>query len=242
MFTRIVYTVVLLLSLNLLATPANAQFFTGTYSAGVSVGYSTFSMRQMKEFQRDLERQYPVDMQILEQFPAYVDYNGAFLIHAGDLRYGLVVGHTSTGARAYYSDYTGHLSSDQIVTMTYVGATVEKSIASAGFADIFLGGQLLGYFNKLKFVEAQKIYDENSMVIERFNSRCVALQGFLQVQKNINRFQLKLHAGYELHMPAQLLYQNRKDYYLVNSSNEKVRLDASGLRARVGVFYTITGL
>lgn len=221
---------------------ANAQFFTGSYSAGISVGYSTFAMEQMKEFQRELTRQYPVDMKILDQYPGYLNFNAAILIHDDAFYYGLVVGHTSTGARAYYSDYTGHIASDQIVTMTYTGATVAKSVSSNSIANVFVGGQALVYFSKLKFVEAQKVYDENSMVIERFNSRSVALQPFVELQRDIKKFQVKLHVGYEVHIPGQLLYQNRKDYYLIDSSNDKVRLDASGLRAGVGLVYFVRRL
>lgn len=240
MFPRIFNSLIVLLSVNVLAISAHAQFFTGSYSAGISVGYSTFSMAQMKAFQRDLEKQYPVDMKILEQFPGYINYNGSFLIHQGDAYYGLVVGHTSTGGRAYYSDYTGHIALDQIVTMTYAGTTAATKISSNKVFDVLLGGQALMYFNKLKFAEAQKIYDENSLVIERFNSRSIGLQGFVELQKAINKFQVKLQAGYEVQVPGDLLYQNRKDYYLVDSSNEKVRLNAAGLRTSVGLFYSIS--
>lgn len=240
MFPRIFNSLIVLLSINFFALSADAQLFTGVYSVGVGVGYSTFSMEQMKAFQRDLARQYPVDVRILEEYPGYLNYHGGFLIHSDRLYYGWVVGHTSTGGRAYYSDYTGHVASDQIVSMTYTGVTIAKAVTSHHLLDVFLGGRGLVYFNKVKFVQAEKVYDENSMTIERFNSRNIALQGFVELQKAINKFEIKLQAGFELQLPAQLLYQNRKDYYLVNSSNEKVRLDASGLRTSVGLFYSIT--
>lgn len=240
MFSRIFHSLVVLLSLALFTSTASAQLFTGTYSAGVSVGYSTFSMEQLKDMQRELKRQYPVDMKILEEFPGYWNYNASFLIYQDERYYGWVVGHTSTGGRLYYSDYTGHIASDQIVTMTYTGATMAKTVSSNEIANILLGAQGLLYFNKLKLIEARKVYDENSLVVERFNSRCLALQGFVELQKSINKFQLKLQAGYEVQLPGQLLYQNRKDYYMVNSSNEKVRLNAGGIRTSLGVHYTIT--
>jgi hypothetical protein len=157
MLKRLHFTTIIFLSLSF-STIGSCQELV----VGASIGYSTFSMGDLKELQNELLNQLPFDGKIVESFPGYLNYSINISLARPTLYYGIVLGRTSTGARISYSDYSGSYSLDQLAQMTYLGGTIAKKVNRNQKIDLYIGGQLLYYLNNLSFTEIIKLLPASS--------------------------------------------------------------------------------
>jgi len=161
MFNRLYSATFVFLSLASLAYPTRGQ----EIALGLNIGYATFNMQDIRNLQSQLCNSYPVDSKIVESFPGYLNMSGNVYFNNPNIYYGLYFGHTSTGGRISYSDYSGSLSSDQLITMNYVGPMIATKLSRNSKNNVYLGMQLLYYFNNLKFVEVITLNDASVKLI-----------------------------------------------------------------------------
>ncbi len=88
------------------------------------------------------------------------------------------------------------------------------------------------------FKETIVIGDTRDTNTESFRSVNFALTPFIEIQQRVNNLVLRFNLGGEIQVPTELTSQENNEVYLVNSSNEKVKLNASGLRMNIGIAYS----
>lgn len=211
------------------------------FSVGISAGYATFKMKSLADYQQERLGQYDTPVKITDNFPGYLNYSANFMISRPSIFYAFYLGHTSTGGRIHYSDYSGEVSSKMFAKMTFLGAGIAAQIFQIKSTKVFLGGNLLVYLDKLKMTEHEIVYDtdrnyKSSVTLESLN---LAAGPLLEAQREVKKILFKINGSYELHLPGRLTLDGAQDYYLKNSAGESVKIDGSGLRFNIGVSYLL---
>lgn len=201
--------------------------------AGLNVGYATFRMSDLKDFQVQIRGGYGVEMRQVETFPGYLNFSGNLLFGFNKFYVGVLAGHTSTGGRLHYSDYSGSMTSDQFVRMNYIGHVIGAKINRGTLYEVFLGGTLLYFKNRLLLEERLYVGDQESVLQLDYTSENIATGPFVEVRRNLGRFMARASAGAELHVPTPLSSNDDQ----LGDSDEGITVQPGGLRVNVGVAY-----
>ena len=203
-----------------------------------NIGYATFNAAGLKTMQDVWLTQMPEDAAITNAFPGYLNYRVEAVFFDSTYYVGIVLGHTSTGGRIQYADYSGAATADQLVVMNYTGFVAARRVASTSFGDIFLGGNVSIYRNKVDLKYSEVIYDTEYSSSSKYESFNLALGASAQVQKRFGRLYVKGSAGYEAHIAMDLYFGDPDNKYIM-STGETVKVNADGLRIDIGVGYTV---
>jgi hypothetical protein len=217
---------------------ACAQRYWQRIDVALNVGYATFSMSDLKDLQNEQMSYLPLDGKITNSFPGYLNFSVEGVFYDSSYFVGTLIGHTSTGGRINYSDYSGSVTMDQLVKMNYNGLVGALRIASTKAGNIFVGMNLLTYFNRVEMKYSEVVLGESASTSFKLQSINVALGPFVQLHKRLGKLFIKGYAGYELHLGMDLTYDGSDQKY-TNNSNENVKVNADGLRAGIGVGYAV---
>jgi hypothetical protein len=217
----------------LLSSWAKGQQLVGVLRAG----YSTFSMQDLKDYQSALSTMQAFQPQVVSSFPGFLDYGADVLFTHPKFFGGVGLGHTSTGGRVSYGDYSGTYTNDLTVHMTYANIQAGIRVFDAGETHFYLAMRSSLYYNKLDVVNK---LDLNSTVDNDYrysmHSINMAFQPFMSVQRNIKKLFLKFDAGYEVHYAGDL---TADDNYNLFNGTDKTKITPNGLRLSLGVGYVI---
>jgi len=208
------------------------------FHVSLSTGLAGFSMKDMKQHQLELKRQFPTDVKVIESFPSFWFYDLSF---TGEItkriRVGGTAGFTSTGGRMSYRDYSGKIECNQTTTAWTIAIKGEMLANPGSKWPVFFTaktGSAFGLYNLDVLVDVD---GDNSKDNVKFQSINVFIEPGITASKNIvGPLSATLSAGYNLNvvMGKQKLYSHN-EYYLQNNAGAKVPLDWSGFRVGVGV-------
>lgn len=218
-------------------TEASAQRYWQRIDLSVNVGYATFKMDDLKAVQEEDLSYMPVEGKITNSFPGYLNFGIDAVFYDSTYFVGVLLGHTSTGGRVHYADYSGSITMDQLVKMDYNGLVGAYRIASTNAGNIFIGTNLLTYLNKVEFIYSQTLFEQSSTSGFNLQSLNFAVGPFVQIHKRLGKFLVKGNVGYEFHFGMDLFYDDPDQKYI--SSSGYVKVNADGFRAGVGVGYAV---
>jgi hypothetical protein len=203
-----------------------------------NMGYGSYKMKSLKSFQEKLSQRYPVNAQITSSFPSFWYYELAAKWEQNKTTFfGASLSFGSTGGRIYYSDYSGSIGSDQLVSFVSYGGTVGRS---KGFFNDKLNLELeLKY---LLMIGTLKISEYNSFSgsitnDQFYNSTNLAIQPNFNLKYRVRLIGFNSSIGYNLNLIKGELKDIDRNYF-INESNPTY-LDWSGIRASVGISFYI---
>mgnify|MGYP003580715743 CR=1 FL=1 len=210
-------------------------------SVGATAGYASFSMKDLKAYQREKLLQFDLPMKVVDEFPPYLNYGANFTVNTKSGLFEAFLGHTSTGGRIHYGDYSGYASEELLAKMTYVGLMAATRLFKVKSVGVYGGIQALHYFNTLKINDTEVLYDSdwnqyNSFSVKSMN---IAFAPVIEIQHQVKKFLLKTNISYEMHVCGSLAYDENGDYTLKNASEDDVKLDPSGIRWNLGIGYIL---
>lgn len=236
MFERFLYTSgLILLFIALAVSTSHSQPSAAIFG---NFGYATFSGGDAKEYNASLlESAQPVPAKLLSNYPGYYLYSGkvSFFIGDRDMMISAYAGHTSTGSRISYADYSGFLYIDQRVVTTSLGAELAVPFFQENNFEIFGGIRYMANFNELELdskVQTPKNYDHVTLL---FNNVTHGFQPTVYLMKSIRSLIANLEVGYEYQIPQKLFLTNNGDTFLVDDDGEAVRYSGSGIRIQIGI-------
>ncbi|MDF1571004.1 MAG: hypothetical protein P1P82_05245 [Bacteroidales bacterium] len=163
---RITLIIILAISLSQAKGQDNGFSITG--------GIGTYDMEALKSYHELLISRLPVEARGFNYFPPFTNIRmNLFRQHTEKMRYGLVYAFSTTGALANYTDYSGYLNLDQVVTAYQFGITANYRILNMDFAatrfDISAYGDLqLAYVrDEVSMVIGTDYYYENNRLVLR---------------------------------------------------------------------------
>jgi len=201
------------------------------------VGIASYKMSNLKAFQERIKENYAVDARITSSFPAFAFYKlGAQWGHDENLLYGAFISYGSSGGRVYYSDYSGLIGSDQLVSNVSVGGVVGK-------AKNFFNNKLTLQFDfgYQVVIGCLKIHDYNSFSgmngesNSSFNSTNFAIQPLFHLKYKYRNIGITSAIGYNVDLIKAELQETKRGNYI--SDMEPKNLDWTGLRASAGISF-----
>lgn len=112
-----------------------AQLKTAIFVHG---GYSTFQLNQLRDYNANILNALPVEGRLVSDFPGYFTYSGSIQCSFESVFAGLYAGHSSTGSRISYRDYSGYIRFDQIIRTNSLGAEFGASVFIRFLSEIIL--------------------------------------------------------------------------------------------------------
>ncbi len=203
----------------------------------VNSGYGSYNMADMKTFQNQIASSFPVKPSTDPSFPSYWFFDiNAKTVFKNHFLLGASLASGSTGGRVYYSDYSGSIGSDQLLSFQSYHVTL-------GFQHKFFSGHLVlegdlrpgitatdlklkSYVDVAGYAESNTEYKSNNFVLQptltlggRFG--LIGLQGF---------------AGYNVSVITGKLNEVGTPGYLqANGQNSVACANWSGLRVGGGL-------
>lgn len=213
---------------------------------GITVGYATFAMADMKGINSNaLRSSYPVPLKLTSDFPPYFVFglHGLFPVnplHTVEL--GFVTSLTSTGSRLSYSDYSGYVHVDQKLNGINVGFlssfTLESKPAHKFTFDIKTGLTFTSYtIGQKSMVGPDADNQEYS-----FKSIDVFAEPGFSYRKKLNQLPLSLFCSVGYYISAikgKVKLDSDSNAYLQTANGGTAHVDWSGLRATAGVNFQL---
>lgn len=224
---------------NILLTESSyAQRYGQRVIVTANAGYATTSQRSLKDYQQETLSQMPVEGKITNSFPGYLNYSFDVVFFDSTYYVGFMMGHTSTGGRIQYNDYSGSITADQLVKMNYRGVVIAKRIVPTKYGDIFLGTDLLAYYNKVELKYDEIVLDQKYSYNLQLESLNIAAGVFVMMQKRIGAFFFKGSGGYEFHFATEL-YEGDPENIFKTLSGKTLKVNADGFRFNLGIGYAL---
>jgi|GEM_PF-2073112 len=140
----------------------------------ITGGIGTYDLEALKSYHELLISRLPVEARGFNYFPPFTNVRmSLFRQHTKKMSYGLVYAFSTTGALANYTDYSGYLNLDQVVTAYQFGITASYRLLNIDFAstrfDISAYGDLqLAYVrDEVSMVIGTDYYYENNRLVLR---------------------------------------------------------------------------
>ena len=227
--------------LPLLFTLLTINTFSQILSLKFEVDYSNFNLSDLKDLQNDISADISelIPVENLESFPANYNYELYLLVNdVIPLDFGVFVGYKSTGARTYYSDYSGEFKLDYLASATSFGITLEKKIYD-DIIDIIIG-------TKISISNSVFILDESLSISNEIETNRVeavansfSFAPYSAVRYNFSVFSTELKAGYTIDSNSKFHEKNNSDSYLQTSTGNSVETNWSGVFIGIMFGYNI---
>lgn len=227
-----------LLVLALLApTFVHAQF-----RLWASAGFGMYSMNDLKEIQKGIGSSFPIQGQITDQFPGTTYYEAGFIKDSEDRKpfYGLALLYMSTGGRVQYTDYSGSLTSDQLVSC--IGFSIPFGLILNPESTFKLRLDLRPgiLLNSLEVTYEASIGSQTQNDATRFRSVNFFFQPTLNVERNLGSFTAFAGLGYHFSIVSgKVILEGNDNAYLLTPDGKQAGLNWSGVRVAVGIGYRI---
>ncbi|MEQ8524313.1 hypothetical protein [Gracilimonas sp.] len=212
---------------------------TQSYEAEFSVGYSSTSATDLKKLQAEVISSQNFEYKVTDNFPATPYLNLAIFKNLEDgNRVGLFWRYLSTGGRLTVSDYSGTLTSDQILTNHEIGADLNIYLKEfpqklvRPFVELQISALLSRLEMKDKAVIINSGEQSESLSLVAQNVAITPSLGFEVIIKN---HPIRFKAGYLIEVtqfPFHL--KENRDAKLRISNDNTVGPGLTGLRIGVG--------
>jgi hypothetical protein len=232
----IVITVTLSVSMNV-----HAQNF----GLAVRGGVGTYKMSDLKYYQEYLLAGFPVEGKMISLFPPYLSGGvGFFRTMTNDLRIGIDYNFSSTGAKAYYSDYSGERSTTIIVKANHIGASVYYRLLGGSKFELLATGSLSAIISNLELSEtlgANSRYFGSFLdgYTSSYKSVSPSVSAGLEALFHADKYSFGVDAGYCHDFTNDLIYADDSKYYLTDPNDPEriLTADWSGFRAHIKILF-----
>ncbi len=197
------------------------------------VGYGSYSMKELKDFQKSISYRSIVTLNVVQSFPPYYNwfFGGEYVLQPHV--FGIKVNGQTTGGRSTYTDYSGRVDLDMVVSEIAFGPTYKFHLLkdnqnhnlSTG-CDVYLG------FSQLELHENTTVYDQKYEETIFLNSIGAALFPNIQYRFGYKFAHFGIELGYWLGIVnGAFKYQNSEILY----GNDKINANWSGYRIRLEI-------
>ena len=196
------------------------------------VGYGTFQMSSMKEFQQTIKNGNSLDVRVTDNFGPYFQYGLGVGRFVRSYRLGAFYEFGSTGGRVAYSDYSGEYRNDNILNYHATGVSFEHlAPLGTGKFHFVKGIEANSVVSVLKVKEYARVFDESVSSNDNFYAIGGGLKPYIGLHRQLFRFHTVLSVGYLFNLNTAFRVPGQWDAYLLrNSRGDKLNPNWSGLR------------
>ncbi|MEX0845973.1 MAG: hypothetical protein WD022_11870 [Balneolaceae bacterium] len=226
------------LLLSLITVIASQQVYAQNFEAEIAVGYSSYATKDLIRFQDEIISGNRLSFKTTDRFPAqpYLQITVAKIMGDGN-RVGFFWGYLSTGGRLTVSDYSGEVSSDQILINHELGVNLNlyiedlKSEKIAPFFQMKISALLsrLELFDQAHLSNGESYKEELTLIAQN-----ASITPSIGLDTNIISTPLRVTVGYLIQVtefPFHL--RENRDAKLRISGDNTVGPGLTGLRVSV---------
>jgi hypothetical protein len=208
------------------------------HNINVNFGYGTYSMSSMKDLQSFIKQETEIGLEIVESFPAYLNYSAGYGFGHGKNMYGSIIRFASTGGRLSYSDYSGSYNNDQLLRLFSFGLNYKRLIFDKKIRVNFSASIFYNY-TSLMLKSSLIIYDEELNEEEQFYAHGLSVLPTMQLEYGIfSTVSILLDLGVEFDPLNQTFrLKDNKDAIIEIPSGE-VKPEWKGGRVSLGIKYS----
>ena len=210
------------------------------FDFSASFGYGTYSMKELKEHQKGIQTQFPVETKITSSFPGYWYYEaGTNYRFKFNFFVGATIAYGSTGGKINYQDYSGEIDCEHKLRYIAVGLPLGYILPlKAGKMNLQFELSPSVYFGDMELEVAAEINKQREAQSEEFKSTNIGLRPSIRLERKTGPVRIFIQAGYYLDVyRSNLTVKDNSEYYLLNNQDEAVHTNFSGLRTAIGVSY-----
>lgn len=202
-------------------------------------GIGTYKMSDLKAYQLDLRKNYPVNVQVTSSFPAFWTYDlSADFLFDDDVSFGLNLSRGSTGGRIDFTDYSGSMGNDQLLSYFALGGSL-GTVAPLSSKRVKVQLLLKPMFTmtNLHLRDYLLVANREQVTINHFRSSSFHLQPTVDVAARFGHIGFNVFAGYNIALTVDPLKSVNGQHTKLVSNNKDVRADWSGARVGGGVSF-----
>jgi len=215
--------------------------FSQHLSLGGGVGYGTYSMETLKDFQAWRLQQTALPLKTTENYPAASFYRAEIAVNDWWVfdKMGVFYAFSSTGGRSTMSDYSGRIDFDALINGNQLGLTIQKDFYSKNnwSTGFYMDGSWLLSTLKVKdhleLVSPSKIVQKESY---RFNAKGFSAEPGFALKYKLSPLMLQISLGYLLDFSGKLYLEGTKQQWL-EINHTAVEPQWSGFRGAVQCFW-----
>jgi hypothetical protein len=186
--TCIVIILLLCASLQLPAQKVELMFTTGM---------ATYSMRDLKKMNDDLQAQIPFSTSVTDNFPMTFQFGGHFAVQlSNNYKIGILYAYNSTGSRLTSSDYSGSYYFDNIVTGHTIGMLNGFRVYSHEAFRIDFQANIGVVASILKMNEALNVADTSMSASSHFTATGIFLEPRFEGSYQWKHLKVGAYLGY----------------------------------------------
>jgi hypothetical protein len=190
----------------------------------LKLGYGSYNMSDLERIQNfliDIYAQQQIFVTAVDKFPPYWNYQVQFLRKLND-SFGLsgFFGYASTGGRIHYSDYSGEIKSDQVVSANLYGAGCEYIFNPSEPFKYFIAFQASIIFSSLELNDMIRIYSETASATTKLNSTGVGIEPSAGLEFNLMSLLFRFEAGVFFNFEGTFYFEEDPDVDFKLEGNE----------------------
>ena len=176
--------------------------FAQTYGARFRMSYNSYQMSALRELENDIINSLHaggVRTRKFHSFPGYIGYQVHLMRHVDSSRtaLGLLFDYASTGSRIHYSDYSGEILIDQVLSRIGFGLILEVLPITLKSFNIITSLQLIAANSELTIDESIRVFDEGQENISRFEAFNIHAAPMIAAMVEYGHFNIQAEIGFE---------------------------------------------
>jgi len=189
----------------------------------IKLGYGNYYMKSLKRMASNVAGSYRargIDAQIVDDFPANFNYQFQYFPkNSRQEDFGIFISYKSTGARIAYSDYSGGVKSDFIVSGYSAGGIIELIGPKILSLETVIYVQPSIIYSTLLLKDEVIVYGVKASEEASFNTLGGSFEAGIQARIDLpGKFSAGFNAGLEFSYSPDFKLDENSDAYLPNTS------------------------
>lgn len=228
------FPIKLLAGMLLLSGTAMAQ---AKLSLEPRVGYGTFKMKAMKDYQQVLIKKSEVNALATDTFGPYVTFGASALYGLGEKsNIGLFLEQSYTGGRVDYEDYSGRMRYDFLLRYRALGMAASTKMSLRGSAlHVVQGAELSLIYSRMLLQESGEVYGRVYSSDATYRANGVGFKPFIGLEYPILSLPTRLTVGYLFSGSGTYFVPGNKGTYPAQLQAKDLKPEWSGLRVNFSV-------
>ncbi len=201
-------------------------------------GFGSYSMSDVKSVQEQIFygfRSEGIGVRITEEFPSYFNHQVSLEKRiSSKIALGSFISYQSTGGRIHLKDYSGEITSDQIVSNLAIGAILDIYLREYKYFNLILSIQPSLQMSTLKLDEKITVYDNSYQNELKLKSLGFGFEPMIGLEYKFNRLIFRGDAGLGFNFSGAFHLEGEPDAKLKIYTNE-IQPDWFGYRARFSI-------
>lgn len=210
----------------------------------VEAGIATFNMKDMKLLQKNISTDNDLDLEIVQDFPPYLQYLLGFkqvgTANNDKLIFGGILSFTSTGGRVAYSDFSGSIKADQLINVFSVGPQIGYKLSNYDKLNVAIEAITSFDLTSMEIKSSLILGNQNTTSSEKFSAYGVSFQPRLNLNYSYKFLLFYSYLGAQVTAIQQpFLWKDDNESQITVDGSTPLKPQWNGIRAGFGLGFKL---